>query len=201
MNQETDVLQKSRALQKRAHEVIEELRLITRWETVGKTYLVGSTRFGLMYSPNLDFEIYVDTPRIADGFAIIQQIAEIPGVKQIEYLNFLNIPSDPGLYWRIDYEDAQGVLWDVDNWLVPHSHPHAGMADRFAQAMEKALTDETRRAILQIKQGASQNPKPRGIDIYRAVLQGRARSMEEYQAWIQKNPPNFLEIEEWSPES
>lgn len=191
-----DCIEKAVELQKQAEKVIDELQIIRRWGLVGKTILVGSANFGLMTTPNLDFEIYVEEPDIRVGFDIVREIATISGVKQIEFLNFMGT-SDPGLYWRIDYQDKNGVMWDIDNWLVPFSHPHAGMANNFAKAMKQALTDETRKIILEIKSQMPSERKFRGIDIYKAVLSGGVRDMDEFMKWIAINPP--VEMETWQP--
>lgn len=188
--------EKAAELEKQAHKVMEVLQIRERWGKVGNTILVGSARFGLMTTCNLDFEIYVQEPDVRIGFDTIREFAVIPGVKQIQFLNFMGT-SDPGLYWRIDYQDEQGSMWDIDNWLVPLSHPHAGMAGRFAQAMKQALTDETRKIILEIKSQTSGN-KFRGIDIYKAVLSGGIRNKEQFMRWIAENPP--VEIETWQPD-
>ncbi|MBE0604317.1 MAG: hypothetical protein IH611_11935 [Deltaproteobacteria bacterium] len=194
-----DPVENAERLGKRALEIVAETRVRDLWEKVGRTFLVGSARFGLMAAPNIDFEIYVEKPDARDGFAVMREIAALPNVTGIEYRNFLGT-SDPGLYWRVDYRDGDGSLWDFDNWLVPFSHPYAGMADTFASAMERALTPETRRAILDLKTaltGPAPGDKPRGIDVYRAVLEGDVRDSGEFELWLERNPPAPLET--WRP--
>ncbi|MEN6411923.1 MAG: hypothetical protein ABFC84_04035 [Veillonellales bacterium] len=189
-------LEKAMKLQKQADKVIKDLQIRCRWELVGKTILVGSASFGLMTSPNLDFEIYVEEPDVRIGFDTIREFASISGVKQIQFHNFMGT-YDPGLYWRIDYQDQQGLVWDIDNWLVPFCHPYAGMADSFAKAMKRALTDETKQFILEIKSKVSPEKKFRGIDIYKAVMSGGVRNREQFEKWIASNPP--VEMETWQP--
>lgn len=186
-------------LQKRAYQIVAETRILELWKKVGKTYLVGSMRFGLMTVPNIDMEIYVEKPDVREGFAVMSEIALLSGVVRIQYHNFLST-ADPGLYWRVDYEDGEGVLWDFDNWLVPFDHPQAGMADAFATAMTRTLTQDLRRMILGIKSaiaGWGPEKKPRGIDIYKAVLEGGVRSEEEFVRWQIQNPPEPMET--WRP--
>lgn len=188
--------EKAVELQKQAHKVMEDLQIRRRWELVGNAILVGSANFGLMTTPNLDFEIYVEEPDIRIGFDTVREIAALSGVRKIQFLNFMGT-SDPGLYWRIDYQDKHGVMWDIDNWLVPFSHPHAGMAENFAIAMKEALTDETRQIILSIKSKLPPENKFRGIDVYKAVLSGGVRDKEQFVKWIAKYPP--VEMETWKP--
>lgn len=192
------LLERADTLQSRAREVVETLGLIRRWGQVGRVAPVGSSQFGLMASTNLDFEIYVERPEIRAGFDVIQGIAEIPGVQQVLYLNFLGTP-DPGLYWRVDYTDDEGTLWDVDQWLVPNDHPHAGVAERLVTSMRQALTAETRRVILEIKAARPELPKCRGIDVYKAVLKDHIRTPEAFAQWFEANPPSMEAIETWHP--
>lgn len=194
--QSINYLEKAMQLQKQASKVIEDLRIIRLWGLVGKTVLVGSASFGLMATPNLDFEVYVEEPDIRIGFDTVREFASISGVKQIQFLNCMGT-SDPGLYWRIDYQDQQGIMWDIDNWLVPFSHPHAGMAENFAKAMQQVLTDETRQIILEIKSQSLPQNKIRGIDVYKAVLSGGVRDREQFVKWIASNPS--VEMETWQP--
>ena len=63
-----EYLEKAAKLQKAAEAVMAELEIRERWGKVGKIILVGSARFGLMASTNLDFEIYVEEPNINVGF-------------------------------------------------------------------------------------------------------------------------------------
>lgn len=46
--------------------------------------------------------------------------------------------------------------------------------------MQNALTDQTRRAILEIKEALLGEAGVRGIDIYRAVLEGGVRCPDEF---------------------
>ncbi len=192
------LVRRADSLQAKARQIIETLGLVSRWSRVGRVAMVGSSRFGLMASPNLDFEVYVERPEIGVGFEAIRDIAKTPGVKQVLYLNFLGT-SDPGLYWRVDYADAEGTLWDVDQWLVPNDHPHAGMAEAFVESMRQTLTDEKRRIILEIKAARPEQPKCRGIDIYKAVLKDSVKTPEEFARWLAANPPSLETIETWHP--
>ncbi len=190
-------LQKADELQRKAHAVIERLGLETIWAEVGRPVLVGSIRFGLISKPNIDYEIYTSVPRIAEGFSAIRRIAEAPGVTQIQYANFLESP-DPGLYWRIDYLDDEGRTWDIDCWLVPDDHPHAGVAEDLAKAMTRVLTDEARERILEIKDAVYGTLNTRGIEIYKAVLRDHVDSPEAFREWLARNATG-TDVDRWHP--
>ncbi len=204
MRQDTDnsaeaLLKRSEQLQAQAAEIVSRLRVRELWEQIGRLYLVGSSRFGLMTAGNIDFEVYVERPDARAGFSVMAEIAAAPGVTGIRYHNFMGTP-DPGLYWRIDYRDEGGALWDFDIWLVPFDHPHAGMADAFATALQHVLTRDARCAILALKAALAARPGAehvRGIDIYRAALEGGVRNVAEFTRWQAEHPP--APIETWTP--
>ncbi|MGE4352372.1 MAG: hypothetical protein AB7E52_09320, partial [Bdellovibrionales bacterium] len=154
---------------------------------------------GLMVSPNIDFETYVETPDPQEGFRIMGAMACQSGVGQVSFTNFMGT-EDPGLYWRFEYRDEQGLLWDFDNWLIPFSHPQAGMAARFTERLSQILTEADRLKILSIKKEALDAVppmKPRGIDIYKAVLQAGVSDYAGFMVWQNANPPSALEL--WMP--
>ncbi len=193
-----EFLLQAATLQRQSEQVLSKLDLIGRWSRVGRVVSVGSSRFGLMTSPNLDFEIYVEKPAIDIGFDTIRDLAGISGVESVVYRNFMGTP-DPGLYWRIDYRDIEGKLWDIDQWLVPFDHPHTGMAERFVDSMCRVLTDTTRKTILEIKSARPELGSFRGIDAYMAVIRDHVSGVEEFRDWLKKNPPVFERIETWCP--
>ena len=190
------LLAQAEALGRKGSEVVERLGIVRAWREVGEVFEVGSHRFGLMTKPNLDFEIYVDTPTVEQGFGAIRDIAAVQGVEGVVYHNFLDTP-DPGLYWRVDYRDEDGLLWDVDLWLVPWSHPCAGMADALVRAMNEALTSETRAIILALKNERDPEKPLRGIDIYKAVLDGGVKTTIELADYMRRHPS--ADLETWNP--
>lgn len=193
------LLKRSEKLQAQARAVVARLRVRELWEQVGTVYHVGSSRFGLMTARNIDFEVYVQRPDVRAGFAIMAEIAAVPEITGIQHHNLLDT-SDPGLYWRVDYRAEDETLWDFDIWLVPFDHPHAGMADAFATAMERVLTRESCLAILALKAALAARPGAehvRSIDIYRAALEGGVRGIDGFTRWQADNPPAPMET--WSP--
>ena len=157
---------------------------------------MGAIRYDLMVALDIDMEIYCDAPRIEHGFEVMSEVARLPGVWQVRFSNELEGP-DQGLYWRIRYRDGQGDNWKMDNWLLSHDHPHAHWADRFAGAMQQALTDETRQTILEIKEALLDEKDVRGIDIYRAVLEGGVRSPSDFRRWVEDHKPSGMVL--WLP--
>ena len=70
-----------------AQELLRELDLIERWSRYGDVTIVGSVGIGLVVEPDIDLEIRSDEPRVADGFAVMAALAELPRVRRIRYLD------------------------------------------------------------------------------------------------------------------
>ncbi len=193
-----DLIARASELQEQAHGVIRLLQLRERWSELGEVTFSGSSRFGLMVAPNIDMEVYADSPRPRDGFQVIAGIAEIPGVRRVRFKNQLDDPEDPGLYWYIQYRDRLGQDWSIDTWLIPSDHPLAMHPARFAEAMCERLDDDLRRTILQIKhESRCRNADTRSIEIYKAVLRDGIGTYDAFERWLEQNPPRKLE--DWMP--
>ena len=185
-------------LQRQAHRVIRTLGLKERWQEVGDVNFSGSFRFGLMVQPNIDMEVYTDEPRPGTGFQVIAAIAEIPGIRRVNFRNQLDDVGDPGLLWYVQYGDRLGRDWSIDSWLVPRDHPFAGLPGRFADAMCERLSDELRLRILEIKYEIQCNEqRARSIEVYKAVLRDGIETYDEFMEWLEKNPAK--RVEDWMP--
>lgn len=191
-----DVFARAEKRRERALNILERLDLLSRWSRYGNPVIVGAMSFGLMVALDIDMEIYSDDPRIEHGFELLSKVARLPGVHQVRFSNELAGP-DQGLYWQIRFQDQGGETWKVDSWLLGHDHPHAHWAEKLTQAMQRALTDETRRAILEIKEAILGEPGIRGLDIYKAVLEGQVRCPEGFRDWIREHKKAGIDL--WLP--
>ena len=190
------ILRRAAERTQRAFEVIEKLDLLERWSRCGRPSLVGSVTFGLVVQRDIDLNIISKEPGIEQGFGVISEIAVLPGVLKVRYSNCLE-RIDQGLYWQIQYRDQFGDIWTVDNWLVSEDHPHTDLLEAIVERMQKALSTEQRKAILQIKETAQPESKARGIDIYEAVMEGGVRSPHEFAVWFRDRKQ--CEISQWLP--
>lgn len=191
-----ELLIRAKKRQERAYEIVDRLGLLSKWSKYGDPVVVGATRYGLVVSPDIDMEIYADDPHIEQGFELMKEIAIVPGVWQVLFMNELTGP-DMGLYWQIRYRDEDDTLWKVDAWFVRHDHPHAHWCDKFADAMEKTLTEEIRCVILELKESLQGRNDAIGVDVYRAVMQDGVRTASEFDRWLEKNKSNDMVL--WLP--
>ncbi|GAA2760399.1 hypothetical protein [Actinopolymorpha rutila] len=166
-----------------ARQVLEELSLLDRWKAVGDPVVVGSVALGLVVRPDVDLEVYADSPSIRDGFGVVAALAELPRVRAMRYKDERDRPPQ-GLYWKLEYELTPEETWHVDMWLFPRD-----LADRssgqLADALTEALTENRRDAVLAIKEEAvSQGARAHGYWVYRAVIDVGVVSYTEYLDWL-----------------
>ncbi|TDO62574.1 hypothetical protein EV651_106189 [Kribbella sp. VKM Ac-2571] len=176
-----------------AHELLRDLDLIARWSVYGEVTVVGSVAIGLVVDPDIDLEIRSDEPRVADGFAVMSVLAELPQVRRITYLDARD-RHEQGQYWKLEYETPDDT-WTVDMWVFGPNAPSGGP---FAEALRHHLTPDTRDTILAIKEeAAGRGERARGYWLYQAVLDGGASSYDEYRAWLGNR--NIYERTNWLP--
>ena len=186
------------ANQQRAQEVIRDSGIESIWRSVGaEPHLVGSLRTGLLITHrDIDFHIYSSPLRVADSFAAMARLAENSRIRRIEYGNLLDT-SEECLEWHAWYADADERLWQIDMIHMPRGSVWDGYFERVADRIAAVLTDETHRAILQIKYDTPETVKIMGIEYYQAVLRDGVRTYDAFAEWRRTHP--LTGIVEWMP--
>ncbi|MBM7785643.1 hypothetical protein [Tenggerimyces flavus] len=164
-----------------AHQILDDLALLDRWRPHGEVVVCGSVGMELVVRPDIDLEIHSETAGVAEGFAIVSALAELPSLQGMRYRDFRDGRED-GLYWKLEYVHADEV-WTVDMWLF---RGRAAAETRGRQErIKRALTEEHRDTILAIKEaGLAVGIRAHGHWLYRAVLNEGVRTLDEYQTWI-----------------
>lgn len=193
-----EILALSQKNQQRAWEIIKDTKIVEIWESIGATVnMVGSLKLGLMVKHcDIDFHIYTSPFKLLDSFTAIAKLAEHPSIKRIEYYNFLE-EEDACISWHAWLEDIDGVIWHIDMIHILQGSRYDGYFERVAERIATILTDETRNTILQLKYETPDNEKIMGIEYYRAVIEGRVRTFDEFVDWRKENPAEG--IVEWMP--
>lgn len=176
-----DVLQRAVERQRVAGEILGTLGLMERWSEFGVPRLVGAAAYGLMVAPDIDIEIYCPDPRVEIGFSVVGDVARQPGIWKVRFSNELDGP-DQGLYWQLRYRASRDEVWRIDMWLLADDHPGPRSLD-LVEVMNRALTDETRVAILRIKEAVHERADVHSMDIYRAVLDDGVRTAADFLTW------------------
>ena len=193
-----DILEIAAATQQRAREVIRDTDLEAIWRSVGaEANLVGSLRTGLLMTHrDIDLHIYSPVLSPEGSFAAMARIARNPRIRRIEYANLLDA-EDRCIEWHAQYADTEGDLWQIDMIHMPRGSAWDGYFERVADRISAVLTDETRRAVLQIKYDTPDEVKIMGIEYYQAVLRDGVRTYAEFEAWRAANPVEG--ILDWMP--
>lgn len=196
--QDKEILNRSALIQEQAWKIIRQLRIEEAWQSVGaEPHLVGSLRMGLlMRHRDIDFHIYSSPLRIEDSFAAIAQIMRQPHTDKATCLNLLQ-EADECLQWQIEYTDEERRTWQIDMIHMPHGAHYEGYFERMAERIQTVLTDETRLAILRLKEETPAEEKIMGVEYYQAVLRDGVRTYEQLQEWRTRHPADS--IMEWMP--
>lgn len=199
MDNTQEILTLAAANQRRAGEILDELRLRELWQEAGaRAEVVGSLRSGLLCR-HLDIDLHVYTPaplRVEESFAVMARIARNPRIRRIEYANLLDA-EDCCLEWHAQYEDRDGRVWQIDMIHMEEGSPWAGYFERVADRIAAVLTAETREAILRLKYETPAGEKIPGIVCCRAVLEGGVRDAAAFENWLENHPAEG--IMKWIP--
>lgn len=193
-----DILQISEHNQQAAWKVLEDTGVIPAWESIGAdVHLVGSLKSGLMMkSRDIDLHIYTETLRVADSFAVMQQLTESLPFKEVHYKNLIQTEEEC-IEWHALYEDLAGNDWKFDMIHIRKGSKYDGVVEKVTDAIIRRLTPEIRKTILQIKADLPAPLLVPGIEIYYAVLVGGVQSYEELEQWRKTN--SFTNFLEWMP--
>lgn len=152
-----------------AYGIVRELDLLERWGKYGEVVIVGSVGIGVVVPPDIDLEIHSDEPRVADGFAVMAALAELPKARRITYLDARD-RHEQGQYWKLEYELTSDETWTIDMWVFERASTVASGAALTA-VLREALTPETRDRILAIKEEAEGlGERARGYWLYRCWM-------------------------------
>ena len=179
-----------------AYGIVRELDLLERWRKYGGVVIVGSVGIGVVVPLDIDVEIHSDEPRVADGFAVMAALAELPKARRITYLDARD-RHEQGQYWKLEYELTSEEPWTIDMWVFERASTVASGAALTA-ALREALTPETRDRILAINEEAEGlGERARGYWLYQAVLDAGVNNYAEYREWL--GDRNIYERTLWMP--
>ena len=184
-----DILDIARKNQQKAWEIIKKINVIPIWEGIGaQINLVGSLRTGLlMKHRDIDFHIYTPSLNLADSFRAMARLAENTSVKKIECVNLLHTIEEC-IEWHAWYQDSDNTLWQFDMIHIRKGSRYDGYFEKVAERISSVLTDETKRAILQLKNETPESEKIMGIEYYQAVIRDGVRTYAGFEEWRKKHP-------------
>ena len=188
------LLDRAKALQSEAGEVMRTLDLMTMLAALGHPEQIGSSVSGLMVWRDIDVIVRgqdLTLERVWDG---LRPLLTNPQVTRLSYSNETGghgpseDPEDQRFYFVIYYETARGTEWKIDISLWTSDAPRPYLAE--LAELERRLTRETRLAILWIKDVWHRLPvypyEVGGMEVYDAVLEHGARSPDDFDRYLRE---------------
>jgi hypothetical protein len=195
------LLRQATDLQIEAEALIQTLELSAMLESLGPTEIVGSVVSGLMVWRDIDF--CVDCPGLSPERAwdALRPLLFSPQVARLDYRNETvartldDDLTDQRLYFVLRYETQPGVEWKIDLSLWTVASPKE--PGQLLAELERRLTEETRLAILWIKDVWHRLPvypdDIGGFEVYDAVLNHQVRTPEDFNRYLrQRGLPGHL---------
>lgn len=185
--------------QKRAKEILKELKIIELWESFGcRVNIIGSLAMRLLVK-HLDIDLHVYSSEITEesSFAIVSQMAKNPRVKEIRCINGLHT-DEHCIAWHIQYEDTDSRIWQIDIIHIESGTQYDGYFEQMAQRINSRLTDEERNTILRLKYETPEDEDFHGVDYYQAVLEDKVQTLSELKTWVTNRRKSATAY--WMPE-
>jgi hypothetical protein len=188
------LLQRQNMLQAEAKLVLDDLQLFSLLSPLGSTFLLGSAALGLMVWPDIDITISHPGLSIDRVMEVMTSVYVHPRIQRVRYANEVGRFNPTGLalddryFFMVYYHASTGTEWKVDIscWVSVKEHP-----EPFYEAVARQLTEETRLAILWIKDVWYRLPAYRtqvySVDIYDAVLNHGIRTPTAFDEYLIKH--------------
>ncbi|MFJ6268314.1 hypothetical protein ACIQ1D_11350 [Lysinibacillus xylanilyticus] len=180
-----------------AEKILDELQLIQKWNTVGNCFIVGAAAYDLIVTPDIDIETFCKVPNPQIIMSELALLTLNKNVIELKYRDYTSTDFN-GHYFKLIYQ-SEGIDWNIDMWLFSNERSGALSRD-LVQFMKDNLTEETRKAILEIKEALLElNEKYSSIFIYQAVLEYGVKHIDGFLAWTKNH--NTTVPFHWQPNS
>lgn len=200
MGTDDDLFRRQRLLQGEAEAVLDDLDLVAGLETVGDPIRTGSSALGVMVKPDIDVTTACARLDLAAFDAVAHlatRLARHERVREVTFRNDTGVwNAEPdkypdGLYLHVGYRSRRPRDWSLDLWFVDEPDRQPDLAH--LRTLLPRLTDETREAILRIKEEWTPRPEygreVNGTLIYEAVLDGGVRTLPDFAEWLAQDAP------------
>jgi hypothetical protein len=200
MGIDEELFRRQRLLQGEAEAVLDDLDLVAGLEAVGDPIRTGSSALGVMVKPDIDVTTACARLDLSAFDAVGQlatKLARHDRVRQVTFRNDTgawNTEPDKypdGLFLQVSYRSVRPRDWSLDLWFVDQPERQPDLAH--LRTLLPRLTDETREAILRVKEEWTPRPEygrtVNGTLIYEAVLDGGVRTLPDFAEWLEQDAP------------
>ncbi|MBW8805241.1 MAG: hypothetical protein AUG49_01730 [Catenulispora sp. 13_1_20CM_3_70_7] len=202
MTVDADLFRRERRLQAEAEAVLDDLDLAAALEAVGDPIRTGSAALGVMVKPDIDVTTACPVLDLATFDAVTQLATRLTRHERVRQITFRNDTgawnAEPdtypdGLYLQVHYRSVQPRPreWNLDLWFVDQPERQPDL--QHLRTLLPRLTDETRAAILRLKEEWTPRQEYgrtiNGTLIYQAVLDGGVRTPLDFAEWLEQAGP------------
>jgi hypothetical protein len=193
-----ELFRRQRLLQGEAEAVLDDLDLVAGLETLGDPIRTGSSALGVMVKPDIDITTACAQLDLAAFDAVTQLATRLARHERVWQVTFRddtgswNAEPDEypdGLFLQLRYRSVRPRDWSLDLWFVDEPQRQPDLAH--LRTLLPRLTDETREAILRIKEEWTPRPEygrtVNGTLIYEAVLDGGVRTLPDFAEWLERD--------------
>lgn len=190
-------LERADLRKQQAMAILNELQLIEKWNAVGNCFIVGAVAYDLIVEPDIDLETFCEAPNPSDIMSELSLLTLNKNVVELKYRDYTGTDFN-GHYFKLIYQ-AEEIEWNIDMWLFSNKRKGALSKD-LVPFMKENLTEDTRKAILDIKEALLQlNEEFSSIFIYQAVLEFGVRNIDSFLQWAKHH--NTTVPFHWKPKS
>jgi len=187
MNQTTPDI--NQQLKDEADDIFYRQGLLAILSKYGVPHLTGSYSLNLMTWRDLDIYIHKENMSETEFFQLGAEINKKFRPVKMSYRNeriTQTIELPLGLYWGVYCGNERKGAWKIDIWAVDENECHRLL--KFCDDIAAKLTPLSKEIILTIKSNCWQDPEYRrsymSSDIYKAVLDKRVTSVEEFRSYL-----------------
>ncbi|GAA1952414.1 hypothetical protein [Catenulispora subtropica] len=197
MTIDADLFRRERLLQGEAEAVVDDLGLVAGLEAVGDPIRTGSSALGVMVKPDIDVTTACSALDVATFDAVTQLATKLARHERVWQVTFRDDTGSwnkepdvypDGLFLQVRYRSARPRDWSLDLWFVDQPQRQPDLVH--LRTLLPRLTDETRAAILRIKEEWTPRPEygrsVNGTVIYEAVLDGGVRTVPDFAEWLER---------------
>jgi hypothetical protein len=183
-----DVVEYADILHKEADALLYESGLLNIIQAYGVVQFTGSYASNLMTWRDIDLNLRLNNEWDVDTMWMIgQRIGTKYEIVKMIYSNHRlrdDVRFDYGLYWGI-HVLFRNEAWKVDLWGIEPSRFESVSVEH--RQINEQLKNVERRVILELKKALMERGDYRdtvyGMDVYMAVIEGKAQSLDDFDAW------------------
>ena len=185
-----EIKKKSEEIFNEANKILYDMNLLDTLERFGEVFITGSYFLNLMTWRDLDIYIKNDCIDKQTFCVLGGEIACILNPHKMNYRDetILKRGLPDGLYWGVYTDIIHDNTWKIDIFAISPSIFQKTSNE--AKQLKEKISKEMRKIILEIKQNYCHSPLYRrgiySVDIYKAVIDDKVRSIEEFGIWLKE---------------